>query len=240
VTATAAAPTQARSGRRAVGISIVAAIATMITIVGAAVALFFNPVWVAFEQGRTEVDLWTGWSWDQVHAVTDSVVAEVFLGPGTFAQTLADGTRAFTPAESGHMADVRGVVLAFAFVVAIAIVALVIARLADLGGIAFWRGVMAGAIVLSVGIVVVGAWFALFFDLAFEIFHRLFFAAGSYTFDPRTDRLVQLLPERFWMETSIALAVVGFVAAVVVAVVARSRMRAAVVRRAAGPAGWTE
>jgi integral membrane protein (TIGR01906 family) len=234
VTADAAAPTDARSGPRAAAISVVAAIATMIVILGGAVALFFNPVWVAFEQGRTEVDLWTGWTWEQVHSITDSVVGEVFLGPGTFAQKLADGSAAFTPGEAGHMADVRGVVLAFVLIVAVAIVGLVGARLADQRGIAFWRGVMGGSIVLSIGIVVAGIWFALFFDLAFEIFHRLFFAAGSYTFDPRTDRLVQLFPERFWMETSIALAIVGLVASVAAAVIARSRMRAAAARVAAG------
>jgi integral membrane protein (TIGR01906 family) len=227
VIAAAAAPTDARSGPLAAAISIVAAIATMIAILGGAVLLFFNPVWVAFEQGRTEVDLWTGWTWEQVHTVTDSVVGEVFLGPGTFAQKLADGTAVFAPGEAGHMADVRGVVLGFVFVVALAIVGLVGARLVDRRGVAFWRGVTVGSIVLSIGIVVVGVWFALFFDLAFEIFHRLFFAAGSYTFDPRTDRLVQLFPERFWMETSIALAVVGLIAAIALAFIARSRMRAA-------------
>ena len=46
------------------------------------------------------------------------------------------------------------------------------------------------------------------FDALFEVFHRIFFAGGSYSFDPRTERLVQLFPDRFWFETSTALAVV--------------------------------
>ena len=33
----------------------------------------------------------------------------------------------------------------------------------------------------------------------------LLFPGGSYTFDPRTERLVQLFPFRFWFETSLAL-----------------------------------
>ena len=37
------------------------------------------------------------------------------------------------------------------------------------------------------------------FDWAtFSFFHGLFFAAGTWTFDPATDRLVQLYPEAFW------------------------------------------
>jgi uncharacterized membrane protein len=37
--------------------------------------------------------------------------------------------------------------------------------------------------------------------------HRVFFQAGSYTFDPRTDRLVQLFPDQFWFESAMALGV---------------------------------
>ena len=51
---------------------------------------------------------------------------------------------------------------------------------------------------------------------AFEIFHRLFFAGGSYTFDPRTDRLVQLFPFDFWSETTL---VVGGMIVVLAALV---------------------
>jgi uncharacterized membrane protein len=50
----------------------------------------------------------------------------------------------------------------------------------------------------------------------FEAFHRLFFAGGSYTFDPRTERLVQLFPDAFWFETSIMLGGVLVVLAVAV------------------------
>ena len=65
------------------------------------------------------------------------------------------------------------------------------------------------------------------FDAAFEVFHRLFFAGGSYTFDPRTDRLVQLFPFAFWSETTMA------VGAVIIAIVARRRGRSRVAGRAA-------
>jgi integral membrane protein (TIGR01906 family) len=53
--------------------------------------------------------------------------------------------------------------------------------------------------------------FFLLFDTAFTLFHQLFFAEGTWTFDPATDRLVQLFPYQFWTETSVAVAVVGLV-----------------------------
>ena len=51
----------------------------------------------------------------------------------------------------------------------------------------------------------VGALF--FFDTLFELFHEIFFASGSFMFDPRTDKLVQLFPDDFWSDTTIALGV---------------------------------
>ena len=54
----------------------------------------------------------------------------------------------------------------------------------------------------------------LFFDQAFELFHELFFPAGSYLFDPFTEKLVQLFPQAFWIDSTIG------VGAVVVALAA--------------------
>jgi integral membrane protein (TIGR01906 family) len=219
--------------RGATVVSIVAAVATALVILGAVVALFFNPLWVGFEQGRTQVDAWTGWDAATIRAVTDSVVIEVFLGPGTFAQH-AHGVPVFAADEAGHMADVRRVVLAFGAVVLLAAVALVVAWWSRPRREAFWRGVRAGSFGLAVFLLAAGVFAVFLFDTAFEVFHRVFFAAGTYSFDPATSRLVQLFPEAFWMETSIALGIVAIAASAVVALVAGRRRRAA--RAAAGPA----
>ncbi|HXG25791.1 MAG TPA: DUF1461 domain-containing protein, partial [Candidatus Binatia bacterium] len=53
-----------------------------------------------------------------------------------------------------------------------------------------------------------GAFAIIAFDAAFELFHQLFFTRGTYTFDPRTDKLVQLFPYEFWSETAIAVGAV--------------------------------
>ena len=56
-----------------------------------------------------------------------------------------------------------------------------------------------GAMLIAVGALGATAAFTLAFDATFSYFHELFFAAGTWTFNPATDRLVQLYPESFWV-----------------------------------------
>jgi integral membrane protein (TIGR01906 family) len=97
---------------------------------------------------------------------------------------------------------------------------------------AAWRAVRNGARGLAVVIAVAGVFAVFAFDAAFEVFHRLFFSAGTYTFDPATSRLIQLFPEQFWSETTIAVGVVVIAVALLTAWLAgrrASRRRAPVV-----------
>ena len=114
---------RSRVGR---GLAIAAvAISTALVIVGVSIALFFNPVWVSFAQGRTDAPAFTGWTSEQVDAVTRDIVIEVWLGPGDFDQDVA-GRPVFEARERSHMSDVRGVVLSF-----YALVLAALARAAD-------------------------------------------------------------------------------------------------------------
>jgi integral membrane protein (TIGR01906 family) len=61
------------------------------------------------------------------------------------------------------------------------------------------------------------------FEALFELFHRIFFPGGAYTFDPESERLVQLFPFAFWQETAMVVGVVIVVLALVVATVAGRR-----------------
>jgi integral membrane protein (TIGR01906 family) len=198
----------------------VVAVATGLVITGAAIALFFNPAWVSFAQGRADAAAYTGWSAEQVDAVTRDIVVEVWVGPGTFEQEVA-GTPVFEERERAHMADVRRLVLDFSTVVLLGLAALVVAGLSSRGSRLFWRAVGTGAKVLAVATLAVGTAFLLFFDTAFTLFHQLFFAAGTWTFDPATDRLVQLFPDQFWTETSVAIAVVVLALAIAAWALAR-------------------
>jgi integral membrane protein (TIGR01906 family) len=107
------------------------------------------------------------------------------------------------------MANVRGVVVAFFGLVLLAAAVLVVGGIRSRGAAWYWRAVARGSAVLAIGAVVVGIAFALAFEQAFTLFHDLFFAPGTWSFDPATDRLVQLFPDAFWTETSVAIAIVG-------------------------------
>jgi integral membrane protein (TIGR01906 family) len=204
------------------------ALATAITIVALAIPLFLNPAWVGFEQGRSQAAAWTGFSEADLRTATDSILADLVVGPPDFDVDVA-GTPVLEERERAHMRDVRGVFVGF-FVVAgiLAVVAIAIAvmRRAD-RRVATWRSVRAGALGLVATLVVAGVVALVAFDALFEVFHRLLFAGGSYTFDPRTDRLVQLFPFQFRQETAIAVGVVAIVVALIVAAVAGRRLAAA-------------
>ena len=205
------------------------ALATAIVILALAIVPFLTPAWVSFEQNRTGAAELSGFSQAEIDAVTGEVLRDLVLG-GDFAIETSAGERLLNDREVGHMQDVRDVFGAFALVAFVAVVAVVAAFLGArrLGHPErFWRATRGGAIGLAAGVVVAAGVVLVAFDVAFELFHRLFFAGGSYTFDPQTERLVQLFPFAFWSETTMAVGAVVVVLCAGVAVVAGRRLRAA-------------
>jgi integral membrane protein (TIGR01906 family) len=188
-------------------VAVVAGVSLPLVLVGAAVLLFLNPIWVSFEQGRSQVTAWTGYTAEQVNQVTGSILSDLVFGPPRF-DAAVNGVQVLDSREVSHMADVRGVFMALGAVGLLALIALVATAAGSRLNRSFWRGVEIGATVLAGGVVVVGIFLAVFFDQVFLLFHDVFFAPGSFSFDPRTEKLVQLFPDQFWSDTSIALAAV--------------------------------
>jgi integral membrane protein (TIGR01906 family) len=199
-----------------IGVFLVA-IATPCVIIGLSVLVFLNPIWVGFEQDRSDVDQLTGYTASQVHQVTGSILSDLVFGPPDFAVTV-NGTPVLDARERGHMADVRAVMGRLGAVAALAALLLLALGLFGRGRRWFWRGASLGAKVLAGGVVVVGVAMALFFDQVFELFHEIFFAPGTYMFSSSSEKLVQLFPDQFWSETSIALAGLVLLLALIVGV----------------------
>lgn len=213
--------------------SVLIGLATALLIVAAVLPLFLNPVWVAFEQGRAEATAWTGFSEPELRRATDAILADLVLGPPDFDVAVA-GQPVLNERERGHMRDVRGVFIGF-FAVTIgagAAALLIAARRRGTDRARTWRAVRGGAVGLIAALLVGGVLSFVAFDVLFETFHRLLFPGGSYTFDPSTERLVQLFPFRFWQETAIVVGAVSVVLAGVVTATATGR--AAAVARATG------
>jgi integral membrane protein (TIGR01906 family) len=198
------------------------ALATVFLVLGIGVAALFNPPFVAFEQGRAGATAWTGYTPDELRTATDAILGQLYFGPGDFAVAVR-GQPVLDVRERAHMRDVRGVFAGFFAIVLASAVLLFLVGWRSRRERWFWRATRAGAIALAVGVVVLGAVAAVAFDTLFEVFHEIFFAGGTYLFDPRTERLVQLFPDQFWFETSVVLGLVLLVLASLVALIGRGR-----------------
>ena len=202
--------------------SITIGVAVAILIVTLAIVPFLTPAWVAFEQGRSDAQAWTGYSTRELQHATDAILSDLVLG-GEFAVEV-NGQPVLNERERSHMNDVRTVFRGLWVLAAIS-AAVVIVAIRRTDRSSAWGAVRRGALGLTVGVVALGAVALVAFDQLFETFHEIFFPAGSYEFDPRTDRLVQLFPFRFWDETAMVVGAVIIALALVIAVVAGRRAR---------------
>ena len=204
--------------RRIAGTWLVGA-STAIVILGASIAPFLLPPVVRFEQDRAAAGAWTGYDAAELDTVTGALLGDLVLWQGDF-DVAVRGAPALDEAERSHMRDVRGVFSGFWLAVLGAALVLVIAARRSAGEVAaragVWRAAGRGARALAVLIAVAGVFAIVAFEAAFELFHRLFFS-GNYTFDPATDKLVQLFPEAFWSEIAMAVGAVVIGASIIVA-----------------------
>jgi integral membrane protein (TIGR01906 family) len=215
--------------------SLLISVATALAIVAVTLPLFLNPAWVAFEQGRSQASAWTGYAEPELRAATDAILADLVFGPPAF-DVEVGGVPVLGERERTHMRDVRSVFIGFfaATVVLIGAALVIAIRRRGNARVESWRAIRGGALGLVVVLVALGGAALIAFDVLFEVFHRIFFAGGTYLFDPTTERLVQLFPFAFWQETAIAVGVACVALAAVVALV--STMRIAALTTRSGPA----
>ena len=219
-------------------------VAASIVVIAIAILPFLTPAWVSFEQGRTHAASLAGYNDGELTVATNAILHDLVLGPPDFAVQI-DGAPVLEERERAHMRDVRGVFGGFFLLAGIAALTLIVlsAGARRMGHAArAWSAISSAMRWLIVGIVVVGVVASVAFDALFEIFHQLFFPAGSFTFDPRTDQLVQLFPFDFWSETTIILGLVIIGLAALISFVAGRLARRSVVIPLAGvePAIRTE
>jgi integral membrane protein (TIGR01906 family) len=219
--------------------AVATAVAAAIVVIAIAILPFLTPAWIAFEQGRAGAAVLTGYSEPDLRFATNAILHDLVLGPPDFAVEV-NGVAVLEERERGHMRDVRTVFAGFA-VLALGAAALLVALVAGARRMGHperaWAAVSSGMRWLIGGIVVAGVISAVAFDALFDIFHKVFFPGGNYTFDPSTDHLVQLFPFAFWSETTIVLGAVIIVLAAVLAFVTGRWARAA--RPAVAPGSST-
>lgn len=206
--------------------SILTGLATAIVIVTVAIIPFLTPQWVAFEQGRAQATAWTGYTTGELRTATDAILSDLVFG-GAF-EVQVNGTPVLEARERAHMNDVRTVFRGL-WILAVISVAVLVAASRRQDRQRAWRAVRGGSRGLIAGVIVLGVIGIFAFDQLFEVFHEVFFPAGSYLFDPTTDKLVQLFPFAFWDETTLVVGAVIIALAIIVADVAGRRGQRAVI-----------
>jgi integral membrane protein (TIGR01906 family) len=180
-------------------------VATMLTIGAVALLLLLTPIYLHPALDAAGAPAWLGMSQQVTHDYSDRTVGDLLFGPGTFEFAAPDGSPFYDASERGHMRDVRVVLYGFLGISAVAaglLAAVTYRRRADASVL---RAISRGGAWLAVGTVIVGVFAALAFDTAFELFHEIFFPGGNFSFDPTTERLVQLYPIAFWQLTTAVL-----------------------------------
>ena len=151
----------------------------------------------------------TGWTRAEIVTAFDEML-DYCLGGDTF----STGVLKWSEEGKSHFDDVRGLFLLDLWAGGIALVLLSAVLIAMRvrawrsrrlwgRGPAFW----AGAGLLAAGLVV-GGLAAPDFDRAFVVFHSIFFPGkDNWLFDPRTDEIIRVLPQDYFMHCAVLILV---------------------------------
>lgn len=188
-----------------ISLRLVVPVATMLAIGAVALILLLTPLFVHAALDLAGAPAAVGLPPAQAHEYSDRTVFELLFGPGTFEFSAPDGSAFYTADERAHMRDVRAVLFGFLGLAAVAVAVLAVIGVRRRRDPLVVRAIGRGGLALAIGTLVVGTLAAVAFDAAFTLFHRLLFPGGNFSFDPTSQRLVQLYPYAFWQLSAAAL-----------------------------------
>ncbi len=209
------------------GVRWVIAVGTACLLLGLAFAAVFNPFFIHAALDAAGSAAILGLDTQTTHAVSDRTIAEMLVGPATFAfAATPGGPRFYDAAEAAHLRDAATLLHLFGGVVFVGVLGLLLTLLPRRREPRAWRAVRAGALALAAAFAALAVFFGLAFDTAFTLFHEIFFPQGNWAFDSATERMVQLYPTPFWELTAMALAAGTLVLSALLALIATWRLHA--------------
>jgi integral membrane protein (TIGR01906 family) len=171
------------------------ALAAAALTIAATTAIFLTPPVVHLLLGVSDAPATLGVEPAVAEGLSDALVGDL-LTDGAFDAPLG-GAPLLSAGERAHLVDVGGLLRT---VLEAGVGGLLLLGFARLRRRTWLRAAARdGALLIASGALAAAAAFALAFDATFSFFHGLFFAAGTWSFNPATDHLVQLYPERFWI-----------------------------------------
>ncbi|HET6381681.1 MAG TPA: DUF1461 domain-containing protein [candidate division Zixibacteria bacterium] len=183
--------------------------------------LLFAPPFVSVMQARHQVPQRLEADQQTVDRATFAMLRDLVLD-GDFTVSIdASGEPVLDAGERSHMRDVGAVVRGLLALDLVALVAVALsARRLRAEPERRGRLVLLAAGGIGLAAVVLAAFFALAFDVAFAAFHAIFFAPGTWQFGPDSN-LLRFFPQPFWFEIALvagATIVLGALVATLLAV----------------------
>lgn len=129
--------------------------------------------------------------------------------------TIVDGEERefFNEREKAHMVDVQNLFIGGLWIRRIAILLFVLAIIAMIKTKADWRRVLPKSFLIGLGVFTgitagAGLLFLSDFNKYFTLFHEIFFDNDLWLLDPRTDLLIRMLPEGFFLDMVVRIGVI--------------------------------
>lgn len=149
--------------------------------------------------------------------------------------TLVDGEKRefFNDREKAHMADVQNLFIGGLWIRRIAMILFVLVIVAMIKTKADWRRLLPKSFLIGLGVFTgitagAGILFMSDFNKYFTLFHEIFFTNDLWLLDPRTDLLIRMLPEGFFMDMVIRIGLIFLsllLVGVVISIVALYRFK---------------
>lgn len=119
----------------------------------------------------------------------------------------------FSDKEKAHMMDVKNLFIGGLRIRRIAIVLFVLALVALIKTKADWKRFLPKSFLVGLGVFLgitlgAGLLFLSDFNKYFTLFHKIFFTNDLWLLDPRTDLLIRMLPEGFFMDMVVRIGII--------------------------------
>lgn len=119
----------------------------------------------------------------------------------------------FNDREKAHMVDVKNLFIEGLWIRRVAIILFVVAVIALISTQADWKRLLPKSFLIGLGVFIgltagAGLLFMSDFNKYFTLFHEIFFTNDLWLLDPRTDLLIRMLPEGFFMDMVIRIGLI--------------------------------
>ena len=139
---------------------------------------------------------------DQTMQELDILLARYLAGD----KAALDETELFNADEKAHMVDVYNIFAAMrviknaAFVISVLLLVLVYYKRKNYDHLQLRLGIVLGVILFFAPFVIIGAWALADFGAAFTWMHEMLFTNDLWLMDARTDLMIRMLPDAFFMK----------------------------------------